>query len=410
MPSFVFFLLVLLNYTNASLSSVILLHSKIMAPERELPSLMEENGKLKVPEGLFPENSSQGFISSQAASTRALIWNSGKFRDYLETVVDSVSLFDYFSDFAMVVEKKCPNGFDREMMLLVLKDAVLLILAMEQGAKTSVKDSYIMMSVVIKMVVRLTKHCYASPNVSLPSFLVLKETPYMPELPFKGSAKRLGIEHRANYIGITSGIRLIYLCEKHLRDKFGCTHVAQFIVENSKEPWMLEEWLKPYIEKRMISVDGLCYLTAIPTGIAHIPNLAQLVKDDHRTVLVYNLLMSIDQITFQLDHVRNSNCIPRESTLLQYLDLANAAAGVHHYIREVLDIWKELLQVGLSSIINYQTDFASAVFVKIRIARIHFLLPQNKGKADKELKLLDRIEALFRNCNFQAAPPGQKRC
>ena len=396
------FLLVLLLESVApsslplsELSSLLYLQCTIMMPEKQFPILVEKKGKVELRNNeLIPENTTAGFICSKSASNRIRIWNSGShFRDYLINVKSLFTLENYVNDFLTRMTARPPKTFDHSTMLMVLKDIMLFSLALEQSGKPS--DSKCL---AVKILIKLTS-CNLLPNVPIGSNVNFHETPTT-LMPYTPSVTPLGI---------LNAIRMVRMSEESnsLRSKFDTTKIMQLIVQEHEElntPWNIktfnslrnEPWIKTYLARRMSVVVLRAFPSIIPNGVGLLPIL---LLDESRGLqksLLYNSLLVIDQMSFQLNYVKLGGA-SEESILLQYLDLTGDEEDIKLYAEAFLEIWKELVELGLSNILHYDPDanFQNVVLAKIRIARIHFLLQREGGKAYHELIALDKLEALF---------------
>ena len=394
------FYLLLLSCKCAScskLSSIIFLHSSILLPEKQLPILVNIDKKIKVPEGLFLTNTSEGFLCSQAAHNRALIWNSGTFRDYLESVHSLSTFHTFVEDFLARIANGMLKKVEPVLMSCILKDAILLALVMEQSGLMSIEDRCSMMGRVVRMLIQVIKQSTPMPGVPIPHFLsTIQNPPSTSIMPFKGTA---------NPLGIINATRMARLAEEsHLWNQYDTTEIVQFAIQNynklqriksyNSSRTILDTWIKgTYLSKRMTTLKGQTYLTTKPSGVGFIlPQLLQRIKS-YRCIFLYVSLLTIDQISFQLDYVSKGQS-SEESILLLYLKQTGDANGILGYAGELLECWKELHKVGLVNIMAHQEDFERLPFTKIRLFRIHYLLQRENNQ--NELMVLDKIEAFLK--------------
>ena len=382
------------------LSSVLHLQCTILMPECQLPTLVEKKGMVKVRNNIqIHEDTTAGFICSKSASNRVEIWNSGRqFRDYIINVNSPSTLKNYVNDFLTRITTRPPKTFDHSTMLLVINDFILLALALRESEKTSDEEASEMVLLVIKVLMEL-RACKLMPSLPIPSFVEFKEFPSkpIPFRPFKQSATPLGI---------LCAIRMVRICEESsIGSKFDTTSILQFVVQEYKvfhylSPWMKynnlgnESWIKTYLAKRISVVERLAFLSSVPHGVGLLPLLLLDENKSQRMTLLYNSLLALDQIAFQVNYVTMGKT-SEKSILLQYLRQTGDEDGIQLFTEAYMELWKELVKLGLSDVLHFQrdSDFREQVVAKIRIARIYYLLEQKED--GEKLIALDKLQALL---------------
>ena len=406
MRLYLFFVGLFLESANSSssnsleLSSVLHLQCTILTPAYQLPILVEKKGKVKVRNIIqIHEGTTAGFICSKSASNRVEIWNSGRqFRDYIINVNSPSTLKNYVNDFLTRITTRPPKTFDHSTMLLVINDFILLALALRESEKTSDEEASEMVLLVIKVLMEL-RACKLMPSLPIPSFVEFKEFPSKP-IPFRQSDTPLGI---------LCAIRMVRICEESsIGSKFDTTSILQFVVQEYKvfhylSPWMKynnlgnESWIKTYLAKRISVVERLAFLSSVPHGVGLLPILLLDENKCRRMTLLYNSLLALDQIAFQVNYVTMGKT-SEKSILLQYLRQTGDEDGIQLFTEAYMELWKELVKLGLSDVLHFQrdSDFREQVVAKIRIARIYYLLEQKEdGEVYHKLIALDKLEALL---------------
>ena len=402
MRSFLFFLF-LLECAKASsmslseLSSIIFLQCTMVSPEHKYLVLVENNGKVQVPMGLFNEHRPEGFICSKSAHIRMNMWNGGYFQEYLCAVKSPSSFVAFLDGFASSMSNcGIRKAYDIPTLLLLLKDGLMFALAIDKDKGEAGKMLfYKVLHEIISFVACLVKLSATKSGFLVPSFLTTKS---LPKLPFNQPRS-------ANMLSIQSAIRLVRLSERsQVREQYDTTELVHYIVRNYKtlHPlWMIksrtattsilnnEPWIKNYLSRSILPVDRVEYLRNLPLTMG--VSLLHKYKTV-QTSSYYNGLMYIDQIAFQIEYAWNGAGSTKDSIILEYLAKDPNGKDTYQYVEQYVRLWKELVTAGLASILNYQFDFLMIV-TRINLARIHVILKNPKN--EQKLALLDKVERFF---------------
>ena len=236
----------------SELSSIVLLQCPLVAPKHHPLILVQKDGKVGVPRGMFKEHTIEGFICTKSANIRISMWNSGYFRDYLLAVKSSSDFITYVNDFVKRMnESGGQSSYDRPTMLLLLKDGIMFALAIEHYEEADLKLFYIILNKVIHLATCLIKYVSAYSSTLFPCFSTPK---CLPNLPFN--------QHlHSNRLSILSAIRMVRLSESsHVGAEYDTSEIVLYIVRNFKmlhPPWMsksrvatasifaIEPWIEP---------------------------------------------------------------------------------------------------------------------------------------------------------------------
>ena len=327
------------------------------------------------------------YLCKCALQIRTALFNSGKFRDYLNAVREAQELEAYVSE-----EKVMTALMDQgsSSLALFMQDALLLLAVSDHaGAISAEKRDHVLSHVLSLVGTFMLRY---SPQI-------LHNHKYVNFAGFVEAVKPLPMEYlpQDGILGKINADRLLKLMDTHRKEAYDMSKVCTFL-GRYKHPqnlkWLtqylkMDDSLQLYLRKRVSEVFLLEQLVSTRHGFGYIYNLPP-------KAFLCNILMAMEQVTYQLNYLFRtlpSTPVVKESILVEYASLSSPDLAMN--VNAWLDAWRHAFRHGLTEVMDYQVtaNTRRAMCGKLRLLKLYFC--DNDKRMAAVLELEEMLEKLF---------------
>lgn len=321
--------------SSANNQKFLLLHSKIASDGPLIPKIEQTDVYLEA----SINDPALCYLCKTAFSNRIALYSTRKFAKYLRGVGDVAGLLTYLQTTSLKRE-------DVSNVIMFLKDVLLLVAVLECKEIIGVDERLQVLGRLVSLVGEYVWENNRRVKLDY-TFTVIDESMESSEfkpIPFKAPQ---GIDA----VSVQNVQRLLHLMETYYPNVYDLTNLCKYLDAPTKNEKTLTDSPRTIYLKRRVKEECLReYVTSSRHAFGYVFMLS---TEFAPTSLLYNTLIIIDQMTFQLNHLFQN--ITKSTTRIA-VEFAETRKNTKmaKYLNKWLEIWSIAFKYGLTEVIDYQ--------------------------------------------------------